>query len=173
MMFFLSAKRNKQNSWTGILLFTIGIAGWPALNWIGRRDSLATFMDYAIEPTVRYSFPMSAAGVIFWMAVIRPTRLWGKGRSNAALFFIWAAWLPIAPNNLKIPPRIHRPASSENYWHEWYPLLESAIKTGCPNDAYIPALPAGWGLTYHSPQGAICSNDPLRPLRSMTPVPEL
>jgi hypothetical protein len=153
-------KRNRPNSWTAILLFTIGIAGWPALNWIGRRGSLATFMECAIDPTIRYSFPMSAAGVIFWMALIRPTRLWGKGLSQAALFFIWAIWLPITPNDMKIRPRIYWPAASETYWHQSYPLLESSIKTGCPNDAFIPALPAGWGLTYHSPLGANC-NTPL------------
>lgn len=152
--------RDKRNSWTAVLLFTVGIAGWPALNWIARPGSLATFIECAIDPTIRYSFPMTAAGVIFWMAFIRPTSLWGKNLSKAALFFIWAVWLPVTPNDMKIRPRIHLPPAPATYWDELSPLLASSMKSGCPTDVFIPTQPPGWGLTYHSPLGADCNTPP-------------
>jgi hypothetical protein len=98
---------------------------------------------------MRYNYIFSMAGLLLWIVIIRPERLWPLDnlRSIFALILISAS-LSQAPYYFLI-----NRYGSEAKWSKTSTLLESSIRTGKPKYIKIESYPAsGWNFGYRSPK---------------------
>lgn len=132
-----------------IVLLVLGMSCWTVLAAMARPYAADVFQSR--EPWFydnRYSFPMSFAGVLFWMVVLAP---WATARGvRKAVVVAFVA--------LDVTTSLHRFNISaygrERRWEATVNALERSMTTGCPHAVTVLHYPDRWGFTYVSPRPA-------------------
>ena len=130
----------------GVLLVVLGMSGWIVLAVMSRSyaiDALRLRDDYG-----RHSFPMSFAGVLYWIVVLGP---WATARGIRQAIVV--AFLV-----LNVTMSLHRfnigAYGLERRWQASVNALERSMATGCPRAVEVRFYPDQWQFTYVSPRPA-------------------
>ena len=130
----------------GVLVLVLAMSAWIVLAVMSR--------SYALEAVQlrdnygRYSFPMSFAGVLYWMVVLGP---WatadGIRRTIVGAFIV-----------LNVTMSMHRfnvvAYGPERRWQASVNAFERSMATGCPRTVEVRLYPDQWQFTYVSPRPA-------------------
>lgn len=134
----------------GMFVFFLTISIWPVLCWVGRPGSMETFKN--ATPSVwyfshRYSFAIAYSAVIVWCVLIEQfTRQSKKLQQVGCAAF---CLIVILHSYGRFRIRAYGP---EFYWRETAPLLESAVKTGCPEKVRVKIYPERLSFDYEVPE---------------------
>ena len=131
----------------------LGILIIPIMIYFFRPEGFPFFMLdqtwFYYKWWMRYNYIFSMAGLLLWIVIIRPERLWPLDnlRSIFALILISAS-LSQAPYYFLI-----NRYGNEAKWSKTSTLLKSSIRTGKPKHIKIESYPtSGWNFGYRSPK---------------------
>jgi hypothetical protein len=132
-----------------VLLLVLGMSLWTVLAAMVRPYALDVLQrrdEFFSEN--RYSFPMSFAGVLYWMVVLAPSATAGGVRKAVLVaFLVLNVTMPLHHFNISAYGR-------ERRWQAAVNALERSMATGCPHAVTVWHYPDPWGFTYVSPRPA-------------------
>ena len=97
----------------------------------------------------RYSFPMSFAGVLYWMVVLAP---WATARGIRKAIVVAFLVLNVTMSLHRFNISVYGP---ERRWQATVNALEHSMATGCPRTVDVRQYPDPWRFTYVSPRPAV------------------
>jgi len=148
---FLKFAEEKPLQLFSISACILGILTIPIMIYFFRPQGFPFFMLdqvwFYYKWWMRYNYIFSMSGLMLWIVIIRPRRLWPLDnlRSVFALILITASL-----SQAQYYFIINR-YGDEAKWSKTSTLLESSISTGEPKDLEIESYPtSGWNFSYRS-----------------------
>ena len=140
----------RETTAQAILVLVLGMSLWTVLAAMVRPyalDVLQLRNDFFYEN--RYSFPMSFAGVLYWIVVLAP---WATARgirqALVAAFVVLNITMSLHRFNISAYGR-------ERRWQATVNALERSMATGCPRTVDVRQYPDPWRFRYVSPRPAV------------------
>ena len=133
-----------------VLVLVLGMSLWTVLAAMARPYALDAFQsrdDLFYEN--RYSFPMSFAGVLYWMVVLAP---WATARGIRKAIVVAFLVLNVTMSLHRFNISAYGP---ERRWQATVNALERSMATGCPRTVDVRQYPDPWRFTYVSPRPAV------------------
>lgn len=121
-----------------------GVSCWSVLCILARPAAPSFFLAPATRFAFqhRYSFPLGAVAILFWMTVLRPTKLFSQWKPTLAMVFIILN-LSFAWYRFFIPPY-----GSTRLWQSVTVKLDRSLKTGCPRRVAVLLYPENFKFEY-------------------------
>jgi hypothetical protein len=151
--FWWTWSHRRETCAQAVMVLVLGMSLWTVLAAMVRPLALEVLQqrpEWFYDS--RYAFPMSFAGVLYWMVVLAPWAT-AHGIRNAVV---------VAFLVLNITMSLHRfdigAYGPERRWQATVNALERSMATGCPRTVDVRQYPDPWRFTYVSPRPAVdCS----------------
>jgi hypothetical protein len=129
-------------SWTSAILLCSIVRGWGNVYY-----SSPILIE---DSRSRSSFVLAIGAVFLYFSLIPHLKWRGQlvSRIGIPTFCLWYILLNGAGDNFIINSFRVRPQAQ---WSKNYSVLESAMKTGCPNRVQVTVEPPGWQIEYQAP----------------------
>lgn len=140
----------RETSAQAILVLVLGMSFWTVLAAMVRPYALDVFQlrnEFFYEN--RYSFPMSFAGVLYWMVVLAP---WATARGIRQAIVVAFGLLNVTMSLHRFNISAYGP---ERHWQATVNALERSMESGCPRTVDVRQYPHPWRFTYVSPRPAV------------------
>jgi hypothetical protein len=131
-----------------IVILVLGMSFWTVLAAMVRPNVFDALHGQSFSYH-RYSFPMSFAGILFWLVVLGPWAT-AHGIRKGIVFAFLVLNVTMSLHRFKIGAY-----GQEQRWQASVNALERSIVTGCPRTVPVRQYPDPWRFTYVSPRPAI------------------